>query len=96
MRERLAERGIVYVPDFVSNAGGVLQIHAERAGWDADRLDLSLAAIGRRTFDLLDEAAATRALPLHVGRAVGLGPAGASPSPSLIERGGPGAHREHQ
>ncbi len=64
--ETLAERGIVYVPDFVSNAGGVLQIHAERAGWDADRLDLSLAAIGRRTFDLLDEAAATRALPLHV------------------------------
>jgi leucine dehydrogenase len=64
--EALAHRGIVYVPDFVSNAGGVLQIHAERAGWDADRLDLSLAAIGRRTFDLLDEAAATRALPLHV------------------------------
>ena len=76
--ERLADRGIVYVPDFVSNAGGVLQIHAERAGWDADRLDLSLAAVGRRTFDLLDEAAATGALPLHVGRAVGLGPVGAS------------------
>jgi hypothetical protein len=31
-----------------------------------DRLDLALAAIGRRTFDLFDEAAATRALPLHV------------------------------
>jgi leucine dehydrogenase len=64
--EALAHREIVYVPDFVSNAGGVLQIHAERAGWDADRLDLSLAAIGRRTFDLLDEGAATHALPLHV------------------------------
>ncbi len=64
--ERLAERGIVYVPDFVSNAGGVLQIHAERAGWDADRLDLSLTTVGRRTFDLLDEAAATGAPPLHV------------------------------
>jgi leucine dehydrogenase len=62
----LAQRGIVYVPDFVSNAGGVLQIHAERAGWDAVRLDLALADLGRRTFDLLDEAAATRALPLHV------------------------------
>jgi len=64
--DTLAERGIVYVPDFVSNAGGVLQIHAERAGWDAERLDLSLAAIGRRTFDLLDEGDAARALPLHV------------------------------
>jgi leucine dehydrogenase len=64
--ETLADRGIVYVPDFVSNAGGVLQIHAERAGWHADRLALSLAAVGRRTFDLLDEAAAAHALPLHV------------------------------
>jgi leucine dehydrogenase len=64
--ELLAQRGIVYVPDFVSNAGGVLQIHAERAGWDAARLDLALADVGRRTFDLLDEAAATRAPPLHV------------------------------
>jgi leucine dehydrogenase len=64
--ESLADRGIVYVPDFVTNAGGVLQIQAERAGWDADRLDLSLAAVGRRTFDLLDEAAAIHALPLHV------------------------------
>jgi leucine dehydrogenase len=64
--EALAHREIVYVPDFVSNAGGVLQIHAERAGWHADRLDLSLAAIGRRTFDLLDEGAAARDLPLHV------------------------------
>jgi leucine dehydrogenase len=64
--EALAHRDIVYVPDFVSNAGGVLQIHAERAHWDADRLDLALAAVGRRTYDLLDEAAATDALPLHV------------------------------
>jgi leucine dehydrogenase len=64
--QRLADRGIAYVPDFVSNAGGVLQIHAERAGWDADRLDLSLTAVGRRTFDLLDEAETTGALPLHV------------------------------
>jgi leucine dehydrogenase len=64
--EALAHRDIVYVPDFVSNAGGVLQIHAERAGWDADRLALALADLGRRTHDLLDEAAATRTLPLHV------------------------------
>jgi leucine dehydrogenase len=62
----LAQRGIVYVPDFVSNAGGVLQIHAERSGWEADRLDRALAALGPRTFDLLDESSATRALPLHV------------------------------
>ncbi len=64
--ERLAGRGITYVPDFVANAGGVLQIHAERAGWDAGRLGLALDAIGRRTAELLDEAATTHSLPLRV------------------------------
>jgi leucine dehydrogenase len=63
---RLAQRGITYVPDFVSNAGGVLQIHAERAGWDASRLGLALDAVGRRTTDLLDESGANGTLPLHV------------------------------
>ena len=62
----LARRGIVYVPDFVTNAGGVLQIHAERAGWEASRLAAALAAVGQRTSDLLDESVATHALPLHV------------------------------
>ncbi len=64
--ERLAERGITYVPDFVSNAGGVLQIHAERSGWDASRLGVDLDAIGTRTTDLLDESVASRSLPLQV------------------------------
>jgi leucine dehydrogenase len=64
--DHLAQRGVVYVPDFVSNAGGVLQIHAERSGWDAATLEAALRALGRRTIDLLDEADATAALPLHV------------------------------
>jgi leucine dehydrogenase len=64
--ERLDRRGIVYVPDFVSNAGGVLQIHAERAGWDATRLQGALAAVGQRTAELLDESATTHVLPLQV------------------------------
>jgi leucine dehydrogenase len=64
--ELVARRGIVYVPDFVANAGGVVQIHAERARWEASRLAVALAAVGQRTSELLDEAAATRTLPLHV------------------------------
>jgi leucine dehydrogenase len=64
--ELLARRDIVYVPDFVTNAGGVVQIHAERAEWEADKLAVALAAIGQRTSELLDEAAATHTLPLHV------------------------------
>jgi leucine dehydrogenase len=64
--DHLARRGITYVPDFVSNAGGVLQIHAERAGWDASRLGFALDAVGRRTADLLSESDSSGALPLHV------------------------------
>ncbi len=64
--DRLARRGITYVPDFVSNAGGVLQIHAERAGWDAARLGLALDAVGTRTAELLDESVIRHSLPLQV------------------------------
>lgn len=64
--ELLAGRGIVYVPDFVSNAGGVLQIHAERAGWEPAQLDEVLAGLGRRTTMLLAEAAASGVTPLRV------------------------------
>jgi leucine dehydrogenase len=64
--DHLARRGIVYVPDFVSNAGGVLQIHAERAGWDAAALEAALRTLGQRTIDLLHESDAATALPLHV------------------------------
>jgi leucine dehydrogenase len=64
--ERLAGRGITYVPDFVSNAGGVLQIHAERAAWDAARLGLALDAVGTRTAELLGESVTSHSLPLQV------------------------------
>lgn len=45
--QRLHERGIVYAPDFVINAGGVLQIVGlELLGWDAGRLEQAYAGIG--------------------------------------------------
>ncbi len=33
-----AARGITYVPDFVANAGGVIQIYGSQAGWTEDCL----------------------------------------------------------
>ncbi|GAC1652195.1 MAG: leucine dehydrogenase [Gemmatimonadaceae bacterium] len=35
--DALAERGIVYAPDYVANAGGVISVYGELAGWDAQR-----------------------------------------------------------
>ena len=53
LAEALASRGIVYVPDFVVNAGGVIHIHALRSGWGPDKLEGSLLAIGDRVRRIL-------------------------------------------
>jgi leucine dehydrogenase len=46
--ERLQRAGILYAPDFVINAGGVLHVVGlEMEGWSRDRLDDELAGIGR-------------------------------------------------
>jgi leucine dehydrogenase len=43
----LRERGILYAPDYVINAGGALAIVAlEQLGWSRDELDAALARIG--------------------------------------------------
>lgn len=35
--EMLEEKGILYAPDYVANAGGVINVYSELAGWDAKR-----------------------------------------------------------
>jgi leucine dehydrogenase len=45
--DRLHERGILYAPDYVVNAGGVIQlVGLEDEGWDEDDLQRGLAKIG--------------------------------------------------
>jgi leucine dehydrogenase len=53
--ERLRERGICYVPDFLANAGGVIQIHAERERWPHADLEAAIQRIGDRTYTTLSE-----------------------------------------
>jgi leucine dehydrogenase len=33
----LEEKGILYTPDYVANAGGVINVYSELAGWDSQR-----------------------------------------------------------
>jgi leucine dehydrogenase len=33
----LEKKGILYAPDYVANAGGVINVYSELAGWDAER-----------------------------------------------------------
>jgi leucine dehydrogenase len=66
----LSERGIIYVPDFVINAGGVIHIHALRAGWDAEKLRGSLQAIGDRVSSIIEKAERTGRTPVAVAEEV--------------------------
>ena len=45
--ERLGQAGIVYAPDYVVNAGGIIRlVGLERLGWSEQQLDERLAGIG--------------------------------------------------
>jgi leucine dehydrogenase len=45
--KRLHERGILYAPDFIINAGGVIQlVGLEDRGWDEDELQRNLRSVG--------------------------------------------------
>jgi leucine dehydrogenase len=63
--DRLHERGILYAPDYVVNAGGVIQlVGLEDEGWDEDELQRGLAKIGdtlRQVFAGADRDAVTPA-----------------------------------
>jgi leucine dehydrogenase len=55
--ELLTARGIVYAPDFVINAGGVLHGHGlEVQGWSRGTLDKHLAGIGDAVYAILERA----------------------------------------
>jgi leucine dehydrogenase len=56
--DRLAGRGIVYAPDYVVNAGGIIHLAAlELLGEDQARLQERLEGIGETTCEVLDLAA---------------------------------------
>jgi leucine dehydrogenase len=64
--ERLRRAGILYAPDFVINAGGVLHVVAlEMQGWSRERLDDALAGIGRTLVEVF-EAAEAGGIPTSV------------------------------
>lgn len=56
--ERLAERGITYCPDFLVNAGGVINVSDELDGFDLERARTKVAAIFEHTTEVLEAATA--------------------------------------
>lgn len=67
---RLHARGILYVPDFVANAGGIINVAAEYLGHDADTVRNAVARIPDRLAHVLDRAEATARPPAEVADAM--------------------------
>lgn len=57
--ERLRKAGVLYAPDYVINAGGIINVASEYYGdADDDEVMRRVAAIGPRLYDIFEEAAA--------------------------------------
>ncbi|SNS86528.1 leucine dehydrogenase [Sphingomonas laterariae] len=50
----LADRGILYAPDYLVNAGGIINVAAEYLGWDEGEVRQRVDQIGARLGEILD------------------------------------------
>lgn len=50
--ERLLKRGISYVPDYIANAGGIINVAGEYLGWARSRVDTNIEKIPARVGDI--------------------------------------------
>ncbi len=67
---RLAERGVLYAPDFVVNAGGVIYLTLAAEGAATDVIDTRIRAIGDTLGRVLAQAEATGTTPLVAAEAL--------------------------
>ena len=69
----LAERGILWAPDFVCNAGGIINIcvELEPEGYDPARADTNVRAVGDTLRTIFDSAAASGTTPLTAALELG-------------------------
>jgi glutamate dehydrogenase/leucine dehydrogenase len=67
--DRLAGRNIVYVPDFLANAGGIIHVGGSFLGWNAATIFAQVSESVARCADVLDEARRRGVSPLLVAHA---------------------------
>jgi leucine dehydrogenase len=51
--DRLADRGVLYAPDYVVNAGGIINVAAEYLGWSAEEAERRVRETDRRLAEVL-------------------------------------------
>jgi leucine dehydrogenase len=65
--DQLAERDILYVPDFIANAGGIVHVGGSFLGWDPATIAERVSKCVDRCAAVLDEASRRGVTPLRVG-----------------------------
>jgi leucine dehydrogenase len=68
LAEHLASRGIVYAPDFIANAGGLINVYAEIHELDGERTARLVDGIGETIAVILAEAEERSTTPLEAAR----------------------------
>jgi leucine dehydrogenase len=68
--DSLAAAGILYVPDFLANAGGIINIAEEAIGYDPERALKAVSQIRDTTTRVLERAEARGITPLAVAEEV--------------------------
>ncbi|AOH85034.1 amino acid dehydrogenase [Sphingomonas panacis] len=61
--DQLAERGVLYAPDYLVNAGGIINVAAEYLGWSEEESRVRVDRIGTRLTQVLDLADADQVAP---------------------------------
>jgi leucine dehydrogenase len=72
LAERLQRRGILYAPDFIANAGGLIGVYAELAGLGETEAERLVEGVGETMREVLSEAEHSGATPLAAARALAL------------------------
>jgi leucine dehydrogenase len=70
LAETLDERGVLYAPDFIANAGGLINVYGELHALGRERLDELVDGIGRAMGSILEAAAERSITPLEAAREV--------------------------
>lgn len=70
LAEALTERGILYAPDFIANAGGLINVYGELRDLGPDQVEKLLDGIGDALGRVFEVASARSVTPLEAAKAV--------------------------
>jgi leucine dehydrogenase len=70
LAEALTERGILYAPDFIANAGGLINVYGELRDLGSDQVEQLLDGIGDALGRVFEVASARSVTPLEAAKAV--------------------------